>query len=169
MVVRAAKVSDAKDIAQVHVETWQVAYRGQVPDHVLDGLSVEKRVETWRKTLLEKREHTFVAEVDHRVVGFSYADTTRDEDKDPLVVGEIYSIYLLEEFWGEEMGAQLFEYALSNLNERGFGEVMLWVLDGNKRARKFYEKMGFVADGAKKIEEREGYVLNEVRYHRLLK
>jgi len=38
--VRTATAADAASIAQIHVETWRVAYRGQIPDAVLNGLDV---------------------------------------------------------------------------------------------------------------------------------
>jgi len=41
--VRKAKVEDASAIAFVHVRSWQVAYRGHMPDEFLNGLDVETR------------------------------------------------------------------------------------------------------------------------------
>ena len=45
MEIRAATISDAYSIAEVQVAGWQAAYRGIMPDSVLDGLSVPKREE----------------------------------------------------------------------------------------------------------------------------
>ena len=39
--VRDATVDDARAIAEVHVASWRWAYRGQLPDDLLDGLSVD--------------------------------------------------------------------------------------------------------------------------------
>lgn len=33
----------------------------------------------------------------------------------------------------------------------GYQEIILWVLEDNKRAIAFYEKMGFVFDGQEKV------------------
>jgi RimJ/RimL family protein N-acetyltransferase len=50
--------------------------------------------------------------------------------------------------------------------ERGFSEVMLWVLRGNERAIKFYERMGLTFDGKTKTETRQnGLTLHELRHH----
>jgi hypothetical protein len=51
--VRAAAHGDERGIAQVHVRTWQTAYKGQIPDEFLDGLSVQHRTEAWRQTIAE--------------------------------------------------------------------------------------------------------------------
>ncbi|WP_157605345.1 hypothetical protein [Schlesneria paludicola] len=47
MNVRRATAADAESIALVHVLSWQHAYRGIVPDSVLNHLSVEARRTTW--------------------------------------------------------------------------------------------------------------------------
>ncbi len=48
LTVRAASSSDARAIAAVHVRAGQVAYRGLLPDELLDRLSVEDREGSWR-------------------------------------------------------------------------------------------------------------------------
>ena len=42
--MREAILADAEAIATVHVRSWQAAYRGQLPDEYLDGLTVEDRL-----------------------------------------------------------------------------------------------------------------------------
>ena len=58
--------------------------------------------------------------------------------------------------------------ALALLAGAGYAQVTLWVLDANSRARSFYEKAGFTADGAVKLEDRGSFQLREVRYRRSL-
>jgi len=40
MAIRTARFQDARQIAEVHVDSWRAAYRGIVPDSLLEGLSV---------------------------------------------------------------------------------------------------------------------------------
>jgi hypothetical protein len=47
MSIRRAELSDAKGIAAVHVAAWRVAYRGLLPDDVLDRLSIEDSAKRW--------------------------------------------------------------------------------------------------------------------------
>ncbi len=49
--IREAGPKDAEAIANVHVRAWQEAYRGQLTDDYLDGLTVEDRLEQHRRTL----------------------------------------------------------------------------------------------------------------------
>ncbi len=49
--IRRATRDDADAITCIHVHSWQHAYRGLVPDALLDGLSVEQRRTIWRQLL----------------------------------------------------------------------------------------------------------------------
>lgn len=66
MKVRGASGDDAAAIAEIHVRSWQAAYRGVLPDELLDSLSVSERETSWRALLSgsEDRQVTLVAEHD---------------------------------------------------------------------------------------------------------
>ena len=51
MIIREPTKSDARDLAEVHVRSWQAAYKGQLPDEILDNLSVDQREQQWHLTL----------------------------------------------------------------------------------------------------------------------
>jgi len=163
MPVRAAVEADARSIAEVHVVTWRVAYRGQVPDDYLESLSVDQREDMWWAILADTGTKTFVLEHDARVVGFASVSPSRDEDATPTT-GEVTAIYVHPERWGAGAGHALLESAVDALREAGNSSATLWVLDTNGRARAFYEAHGWAADGASKSEERDSFVLREVRY-----
>src|SRR5260370_397526 len=143
LTIRPAQMADAEGIGRVHVETWQVAYRGQVPDSYLDGLNVEQRIERWRSMLADpdRDETNWVALDDAKVIGFSGAGTSRDHDADART-GELFAIYVNPSYWDTGAGEALLDAAMAFLRER-FDAAMLWVLDTNVRARRFYEKHGW--------------------------
>jgi hypothetical protein len=70
--VRKAYAEDASGIAFIHVRSWQVAYRGHMPDEFLDGLDAEKRTNMWRELTQNPDKIVFVAD-DRKgnIVGFS--------------------------------------------------------------------------------------------------
>lgn len=163
---RSAEPGDEVAIARVHVLTWRVTYRGMVPDAHLDGLSVSKRKDNWRQVINEldpPAAGAFVALDGTDVVGFVHFCPSRDGDADAKV-GEITAIYVHPERWGEGIGRGLIELAVDSLDEAGFSSATLWVLDGNARARRFYEGAGWMTDGATRRDERVGFTLHEVRY-----
>jgi ribosomal protein S18 acetylase RimI-like enzyme len=53
--------------------------------------------------------------------------------------------------------------ALSRLRGDGFAEVVLWVLEGNRRAVRFYRRFGFVPDGSVVRREMHGIPTTVVR------
>lgn len=155
MTVRPAVVSDAPAVALVHVRTWQVAYRGHMPDDLLDNLSLESRTAGWERLI--PSGGVWVALSEDSVVGFASAEPSRDADAE----SELYAIYLLPTAWGSGLAEPLITAALS-----GMTDVVLWVLDDNPRARRFYERLGFVADGKTREETFGSAVVREVRYRR---
>lgn len=168
-IVRRAVPEDAARIAEIHISTWQVAYRGQLPDAFLDGLSqtLDRRREWWRGEIATPRSpshQVWVAEVDGEVAGFIGIGPANDRDVGPSV-GEVYAIYVEPRFWDRGIGRALFAKAVAELRAQGFRAAVLWVLGTNERARRFYAIAGWRTDGGFKTETRPGGVeLNEVRY-----
>lgn len=164
--VRVATVDDAEAIAAVHVRSWQSAYRGLLPGAYLDALSVERRSEVWSRILSETnlpRSGAFVLQDNLDVVGFVHVAPTRDDDL-PASTGEVTGIYITPSAWGLGGGGQLIATARASLKAAGFARAALWVLKANLAARRFYERQGWVPDGARKVSDRGDIVLLEVRY-----
>jgi GNAT superfamily N-acetyltransferase len=167
--VRDATIDDAESLAIVHVRGWQWGYRGMLPSAYLAGLSVERRAEQWRSWLLDPgRTCTWVAGTEElALAGFVAAGPSRDPGAG-AETGEIYAIYLEEAAAGSGAGRALLERGIDGLREAGFARATLWVLRDNARARRFYEKEGWTADGATHSEPREDFEMNEVRLSREL-
>lgn len=167
--VRTAKPRDATGIGVVHVRSWQAIYRGHFPDEFLEGLDPKVRATRWKAFLRdngESRGKLLVTELDGQIVGFANVGPSRDPELPEL--GEVRAIYLLPEYWNHGLGRELMAAALEALTAAGFAEAMLWVLEANDRARRFYEKGGWYADGAAKEDEGFGFPIREVRYRRAL-
>jgi RimJ/RimL family protein N-acetyltransferase len=165
VLVRAATPTGARSIASVHVESWQTAYRGQLPDHVLDTLSVDRRTAMWSDMVAasEPGSAILLLERDGVVEGFSHVCAARGADAGPGV-GEVSAIYLRPAIWGRGFGGELMEAALRHLAATGFTSAILWVLATNHRARRFYEAGGWRRDGTARTEEIAGARVDEVRY-----
>jgi ribosomal protein S18 acetylase RimI-like enzyme len=163
--IRPATVEDALAIATVHVKTWQVAYRGQIPDAFLDSMSIERRNERWRGILaaMQLHEKVLVAELDGKIVGFCVVGRCRDADADETV-GELYAIYVDAQTMNQGVGSTLIHAGQEYLREQGYQRATLWVLESNHRSRRFYERKGWAADGATRTEEVANAVIPEMRY-----
>jgi ribosomal protein S18 acetylase RimI-like enzyme len=160
--VRRATDADARALATVHVESWRQAYAHVFPAERLAALSVDEREVLARQVLADPgRETILVGEVDGAVAGFASTGAARAAGTD---TGEVYAIYVAPEYWAQGVGRALMNAALELLVGSGFEEAVLWVLDDNPRARRFYEAGGWRLDGARREGEHLGVHTNEVRY-----
>ena len=167
--LRRAGESDARGIAEVHVRSWRQAYRGLMPDAVLDSLDVDVRERFWHREISltnHDRRPWLAADSDGDVVGFVSAGPADNQPSSQT--GEIYAIYVLAECWDRGVGRSLLQHAVRDLREHGYAEGTLWVLATNERARDFYEAASWHADGAERTETFGGAELREVRYQKAL-
>ena len=78
--------------------------------------------------------------------------------------GEIVSIYFLPDYIGKGYGRLLLNKCIKELKQCGFSKVLLWVLEDNHRARKFYEKNGFIYSEVFRDDNIGGKDIREVLY-----
>jgi ribosomal protein S18 acetylase RimI-like enzyme len=163
--VRPVRPDDAPAIAAIRVAGWRHAYRGLLDDGLLDQLSAERDLPRWRAHLEAPPQghHGFIAERDEQVVGFATCGHSRDPDE-PEGVAELYAIYVAPEAIGTGVGRTLIEQVMRALQEDGYAEAMLWVLEGNARGHDFYRAAGWHRDGGFKRDQMDGFDLREVRY-----
>jgi ribosomal protein S18 acetylase RimI-like enzyme len=166
--IRRARPTDARAIAQVHVDTWQAAYRDLLPSKLLTALSVERRAAFWESELkpTPAERMPWIAESNGEVVGFVSSGPSRDADAIPAT-GEVYAIYVLPDCWDKGVGRDLLRHAEHDLLADGYSVASLWVLAGNVRARQFYERSGWSVD-ATRTDEFGDVEVEEVRYRKRL-
>lgn len=149
MLIRAAVADDAEALTDLHLDVWEEAYAGLMPDSIFTERRSDRaaRIDRWRTNLGTGPFSTLVAEDDEpgRLLGFASAGHVRDTDPGlpPL---ELAALYVRAERYGTGLGHRLLEKAI------GSSAAYLWVLDGNRRATAFYERQGFRLDGETKAE-----------------
>lgn len=167
MIIRRAAVDDAPMLARVHVDSWQVAYRSIVPDSHRERFTYQWREKAFREALAANLGETYLIEDNDQTIGMFTIGAGRDADLDTTCTGEIWGIYIAPDYWRQGIGTTLVREAERILQSRGYTEVVLWVLEENVGARRFYEKMGFCLDGMYKIMEL-GKSLKAVRYKKAM-
>ncbi len=78
MNIRRALVDDAAKLAQVHVDSWQAAYRTLIPDSFRQGFTYAKREEAFRQALAAGREEHYLLEDNERPVAVLTIGASRD-------------------------------------------------------------------------------------------
>jgi GNAT superfamily N-acetyltransferase len=150
ILVRRAVAGDARAIAEIQVAGWEAAYRGLVPDAFLDAFTVEARITRWAE-LLEQGSVTYVTDG-------GFCSVIRPA-RDASAAVELAALYVAPSRWRHGVGRALVHTALARDEE-----VTLWVFAQNDRARRFYEALGFVEDGARAVDPGTGVL--EVRMRR---
>ena len=163
--VRPAVPEDAYDVARVQVRSWQAAYRGLIAQEYLDSLTPEiwaTRYTFGRMGL--QLPSTQVAVDDAAICGLATTGLCRDKDLSNF--GELMAIYVDPAYLRAGVGRLLMTAARERLRRVGVMEALLWVLDGNVRARRFYERDGWRFDGTRRTRTYGNAPVEEVRYRR---
>jgi ribosomal protein S18 acetylase RimI-like enzyme len=166
MLLRAATPDDAMEVANVHVRSWQVAYRELMPADYLATLRPEDRAERYTFGSTDPRQPSTIVAVDQGAVrGFA---TTGPSATAGRPEGELFALYVDPPSWGLGVGRALITAAREHLSVQGFTEASLWVLVGNDRAERFYRADGWSPDGTRRFADVHGLVVDEVGYARRL-
>jgi len=138
--IRAAAITDADDVARVHVASWRTSYRGLLPDDFLASLSATSYAERWKRVIAERSSRVYVAEDAGEIVGF--ASGGRERAGETGYEGELYAIYVLDSAQRRGFGRGLVRSTVAGLRELGLADMIIWVLRDNHPARAFYERLG---------------------------
>jgi GNAT superfamily N-acetyltransferase len=147
----------------VQVASWQAAYPGLIDQAFLDSLDVDDRTRSWDRLLKQPRGRVMLAEESGAIVGFCAVGPAIEDDW-----GEVFAIYLDPARWGSGLGRELLAAGEGALAEAGHQRALLWVLDGNTRARSFYERQGWHLGKPIRIEAIGGSDVTQVRYEKPL-
>lgn len=165
VLVRPAAAADAPALGEVHVGAWRAAYRGMLPDALLDGMDADVVGARWRSLLEDGlRPHTLVGQLDGRVVGFANLGPAFESVPD----GELYAINVLPEAWGTGVGPALLAAAEDELALLGHRVAVLWVIPENARARRFYARSGWHSTDLRSTREVGGAQVGLVQHLKVL-
>ncbi len=130
---------DMQGKGYVHWKAWHETYTGLVDPAYLEKMTLEKCIDIaqrWPQNLM-------VAKDGDKVVGFVGYGAYRDETLADC--GEVYAVYVLADYHGQKVGCRLMDAAFEKLAD--YKRIAVWVLKGNDKAIRFYERYGFRFDG----------------------
>jgi len=163
--IRKAISEDAYNFTVCAISSWQSAYRNIVPKEYLEKMLIEKekRVEKYKNEIENSGDRGYYCVMyGERMVGIIIINIKHNEDKSSM--GEIWAIYLIEEFCGKNYGKILLDFAINELKRMEQKEIILWVFEENYRARHFYEKNNFIYNGIKREVDWYGKPLIQLQY-----
>jgi len=174
-VIRAATQDDAEGITDVQVASWRAGYAHVFPESVLyaDDFDSSRRA-FWRNWRFGAGHRVAVATErtdsgEERVIGFCSYGPERERARGFTGRGEIWAFYTHPDRWGSGAASQLMDHVEERLQAEGFVTSVLWVLDDNPRARRFYERQGWAPTGiAASFDDYCEVSLPEVEYRKEL-
>lgn len=147
------------------MRSWQVGYRDLLPPEYLAQLRPEDRAWKYEFSGADPNApRTIVGIIDGGIRGFATVAPARDPNLPGY--GELCALYVDPDYWRRGLGKALLAASCAHLLESGIEHAMIWVLRGNTRALRFYQREGWMPDGAQRAAEVWGIKVNEVRYVR---
>jgi len=143
---RKATIDDAETIAGIMCRSWVAAYTGLVPEEYITEQNA-----TRLKCTLEwfgKDHDVYVAVLNSKIVGIGVFTQTGDEDLADYF--EVRVFYLDPDYFRRGIGRKFMDYALDLARAGNYPGVLLYVLENNRNAQRFYEACGFVCGGKRK-------------------
>ncbi len=137
---------DAASLARVHVCAWRETYEGLLPELLLERMSEPLHARRWRAVLSSDppKECVLCLESPDGVVGYCAGNSQGG-------LAQISTLYLLREVQGRGWGRALLSAQARLQEAHGARALRLWMLEGNERARGFYERLGGRAGEARSL------------------
>lgn len=130
--LRPARPEDMSTVADIWHAAWHVAHPGHVPD----GLTAARTLAAFHERTPARVADTTVAEVDGTVVGFTMTSGA-----------EVEQVFVDPRHHGTGVAGPLLTEAEDRVRAAGHDEAWLAVVVGNTRARRFYERHGWLDQG----------------------
>lgn len=131
--LRSPIASDAPAIADVWWTGWNDGHLGHVPDELV---AARTKASFDERVAQRIDEQTVVAEIDGDVCGFAM-----------VIDDEVEQVYVRSDHRGSGVASALLRAAADLVRANGHGVAWLAVVAGNVRARRFYEREGWVDEG----------------------
>jgi ribosomal protein S18 acetylase RimI-like enzyme len=154
LTVRTVVASDGPELARIHARAWQAAYDALMSPEFLDEVA-QSRPGMWERVLGDPDRPPVYAGLDSAgaVAGFlALALPSRDGDG----AAEVAALNIDPDAWGQGIGTALMRAGVAHCAGAGYDTATLWVVEGNTRAMRFYERLGWEYDGGRTFHDSAG-------------
>lgn len=138
VVIRVAKQQDITTVADIAQQTFVLACPPTVKAENLQQYCQKNLTATHFTVFLQSTKHQlFVAEVNHKVVGFSLFQQINGND------AELSKVYILPAYHGNKLGWQLAIAVIDYAKQQFIKALYVSVYANNHKAKALYQKLGF--------------------------
>ncbi len=141
--IRHAGIGDEKILAEIQTASWKDAFAEILSQEELERYTnVQASTEMYAHVLRNKIANGSILYIDENPHGMAFWGEYRVSQNENTA--ELICIHSLCNNWGKGYGSLLMQHVLDEIRKAGCVSVVLWVFAENVRARRFYEKHGFV-------------------------
>ncbi|BCL69279.1 GNAT family N-acetyltransferase [Vibrio nigripulchritudo] len=162
--IRKALIADVKDIADIHVSSWKVAFEGQMPQGYIDEFTTSSREAEWFDIIEKQQEIVYVAQEDSKIMGFLSFYISAESTQ----TIELSKLYLCPKVYQRGIGQKLMTHLEKMARGMNIKQLSLYVLDCNQNAINFYKKHGFEFDSGSETTWHEGEKIVDVQMTKTL-
>jgi GNAT superfamily N-acetyltransferase len=149
--VRRARLEDAEGFVRAYEASWDATLAPLVGKSLAELAPFEQRIAGYRAGFESPPPDAgvWVAERESEIVGTAVRRGA-----------EVSALYVVPDAWGTGVGQGLLAAMVEEIRDDGHREATLWVGSENARARRFYEREGWLVTE----ETKTGELGTEVRY-----
>ena len=161
MQIRRAKKEDSAGLAKVQVDSYQIGYRGLLPDDFLDQFTYDEQTQDWIELLSELEQDPLYVAIDseNQVLGYALGRILHNENFDC----ELRAVHVLKAYQRQGIATALASAIAKHYADLGYSSLMLWTMQKNS-ARAVYEKLGGKLVDEKTDTWDDGTQITEVAY-----
>jgi GNAT superfamily N-acetyltransferase len=160
-----ATASDAAAIAELHAQSWRIAYRGLLTDEYLDDHVLRDRTSFWSKRFSapQPERRLVLKALGDEATWLGFVCVLLDEE--PAWGARLDNLHVSPQLKGTGIGYALFQAAREwTAQMMPEAPMHLWCVERNLVARRFYDRQGgkVVESATRPIAQ--GLCLPELRY-----
>ena len=145
--LRLAGVEDASILSRIGAESFTETFGHLYQPNDLALFLTNHGVEQWRRELSDAEFAVLIAEDAGQAVGYAKIGPPHLPFEPRGVAVELRQFYVLEHWQGRGLADRMMQWVVDEAERRGGNDLYLSVFVDNHRARRFYERWGFVAEG----------------------
>lgn len=146
--IRRAAYNDLITLAEIQVRSWRSAFNNILSDNTLNKYTnLDRCVKVLENVYNSNKGYFYIASINENPCAELFWSIGTELEQS----AEIVALHSIPEYWGRGIGKAIMDKAIDDIFNSKLKTVYLWVFEQNERARRFYEKYGFIADGTSRI------------------
>lgn len=153
-IIRKNELKDQQQMAHIKIDGWRYTYDKIIASRYLNSLDYKSQTERYIQSFEDYKDLVLVAVRGEEVLGYSCFEL---KEKTGKFDSELVSLYIKPNEIRRGIGTSLVKETAKELISQGKTNMIIWCLEDNLNAIRFYEKLG-----GKKVVEKDVKIGDEI-------